>query len=139
MIGVGVLSAFNKGVAGGGFGPVVTGGQILSGQDQRSAVGITTLAEPPICLAGFLAYVVSMALRDVGEPVLAMPFAEFWRRTFVSGFLHWEMILALILGSVLVAPFGAFTTRALGARRLHRVVAVVMVGLGVWTLVGTWG
>ena len=32
IIGIGLLSAFNKGISGGGFGPIVTGGQIMAGQ-----------------------------------------------------------------------------------------------------------
>ena len=32
IISIGIISAFNKGMSGGGFGPVITGGQIVSGQ-----------------------------------------------------------------------------------------------------------
>lgn len=38
--GLGLVAAFNKGISGGGYGPVVTGGQVLSGIEGRSAVGI---------------------------------------------------------------------------------------------------
>lgn len=138
MIWVGIVSAFNKGIAGGGFGPVVTGGQILSGQNQRAAVGVTTLAEAPICIAGFLAYVAAMTAREAPGAVREMPVSEFFHRTFIAGALHWELILALILGSLLVAPLGALTTRALRTDRLHRIVALLMIALGALTLAKTW-
>ncbi|MCK4893430.1 MAG: sulfite exporter TauE/SafE family protein, partial [Calditrichia bacterium] len=35
IVSVGILSAFNKGLSGGGFGPVVTSGQILSGRGHK--------------------------------------------------------------------------------------------------------
>ncbi|UCD91581.1 MAG: sulfite exporter TauE/SafE family protein [Methanobacteriota archaeon] len=45
IVAMGFVSAFNKGLSGGGFGPMATGGQILSGVETKSAVGITSLAE----------------------------------------------------------------------------------------------
>ena len=42
---LGIVASFNKGMSGGGYGPVVTSGQILSGVKTRNAVGITSLAE----------------------------------------------------------------------------------------------
>jgi len=37
---LGFVAAFNKGISGGGYGPVVTGGQMLAGVRSRSAIGI---------------------------------------------------------------------------------------------------
>ncbi|MBN2183422.1 MAG: sulfite exporter TauE/SafE family protein, partial [Sedimentisphaerales bacterium] len=36
---LGAVASFNKGMSGGGYGPIVTGGQILSGIEGKSAVG----------------------------------------------------------------------------------------------------
>jgi len=44
IVGLGLLAAFNKGISGGGYGPVVTGGQILSGVKEKNAIGIASLA-----------------------------------------------------------------------------------------------
>lgn len=41
---LGSVAAFNKGLSGGGYGPIVTGGQLLSGIKGNNAVGITSLA-----------------------------------------------------------------------------------------------
>jgi hypothetical protein len=61
MAGLGLLAAFNKGISGGGYGPVVTGGQLLSGIKGRSAVGIASLAEGITSAVGAVAYLCSGA------------------------------------------------------------------------------
>jgi len=48
IVGIGILSAFNKGMSGGGFGPVVTSGQLISGRTSKNSIGATTLAEAPM-------------------------------------------------------------------------------------------
>jgi uncharacterized membrane protein YfcA len=49
MVGLGLLASFNKGSSGGGYGPLVMGGQILAGVNPQRAVGITTLGEALTC------------------------------------------------------------------------------------------
>ncbi len=56
VIGLGVLASFNKGMSGGGYGPVVTCGQILSGVTGKRAIGITSLPEGLTCLVGVVAF-----------------------------------------------------------------------------------
>ncbi len=57
LIAIGLISSFNKGISGGGYGPLVTGGQVLSGREARSAVGSTSFAEGLVCLVGLLTYI----------------------------------------------------------------------------------
>ena len=52
IVALGVVASFNKSMSGGGYGPLMTSGQILSGVPGRSAVGITSIAEGLTCLAG---------------------------------------------------------------------------------------
>ena len=70
LVAIGILSAFNKGISGGGFGPIVTGGQILAGQKHKTAIGVTTLAEAPICITGFFTYLIARTVQEVDAPVL---------------------------------------------------------------------
>ena len=44
MLALSGIASFNKAVSGGGYGPLVTSGQILSGVQGRAAVGITSFA-----------------------------------------------------------------------------------------------
>jgi len=64
MVAVGVLSAFNKGMSGGGFGPVVTSGQIIAGRNGKSSIGATTFFEAPICIVGFLTFLITKGISD---------------------------------------------------------------------------
>jgi uncharacterized membrane protein YfcA len=138
MIGIGILSAFNKGMSGGGFGPVVTGGQILAGQEHKSAVGITTMAEAPICISGFFTYLVVSTIKNIPGPVLDIPFKDFISQMFSIQLIQWELILALMLGSIIVAPFAAFTTRSIKKKGIHYIIGILITVLGVWTLYKTW-
>lgn len=135
MVGVGILSAFNKGMSGGGFGPVVTAGQIMAGQNHKGAIGITTLAEAPICIASFLTYLIGRTIKEVELPVLQISVKSFFAKMFSPQMFQWELILALLIGSVLVAPFGAFTTMKLNEKYMHLILGVLITALGAWTLI----
>jgi len=45
-----LIASFNKALSGGGYGPLMTSGQILSGINSRASVGITSFAEGFTCL-----------------------------------------------------------------------------------------
>ena len=65
MIAFAAWAAFNKGIGGGGYGPVLTLGQLYSGVYEKSAAAITSLAEGATSIAGILAF---FALDAVGGP-----------------------------------------------------------------------
>ncbi len=138
IVGVGILSAFNKGLSGGGFGPVVTSGQIMSGQGHKGAIGTTTLAEAPICLTAFLTYLVGRTIIEIKTPVWNIPFADFGKTMFSPELFQWELFLALLIGSVIVAPFAALTTKKLNKEKIHLILGVFIVVLGLFTLVKTY-
>lgn len=116
IVAVALVSAFNKGLSGGGFGPIVTGGQIMAGQEQKRAIATTLLSEVPICLAGFLAYA--------------------WVRTVTPTAL--DLAGALTLGAVVAAPIGAFVTSRLQGTSVRLLVGLLILALGVSTLIRTW-
>ncbi|RKX94235.1 MAG: hypothetical protein DRP84_07330 [Spirochaetes bacterium] len=115
IIAVGILSAFNKGISGGGFGPVVTSGQIISGRDGKGSIGTTALTEVPICVTGFLVYLLT------------------------KGIPNWNLLLLLTGGAVIGAMIGPyFTARFKSEKRLKIILEVLTVGLGIWTLTKSW-
>ncbi|MGB2855341.1 MAG: sulfite exporter TauE/SafE family protein [Dehalococcoidia bacterium] len=114
LIGVGLVSSFNKGISGGGYGPLVTGGQIISGGEVRSSVGNTTLAEAIVCIAGFLGYVL------------------------VTGDIFWTLAAATSIGSVVAAPFAAMTVKAVNSQKLKFFIGLVTIILGIVTLFETF-
>src|SRR4030065_932663 len=48
----GLVAAFNKGVSGGGYVPLIAGGQIVSGRETRAAVATTHTRGGLGCLVG---------------------------------------------------------------------------------------
>ena len=56
IVTLGTIASINKGMSGGGYGPLVMGGQMLSGVDVKKAIGITSFAESLTCFAGVTMY-----------------------------------------------------------------------------------
>ena len=84
IITVGSLAAFNKGISGGGYGPLVMGGQMLSGIGVKNAVAITSLSESVVCFVGILVYFLCKSAVDwTLAPCL-------WREPFFL--CHWQHI-----------------------------------------------
>lgn len=80
---LGLLSSFNKALSGGGFGPILSTGQIILGREAKNSVATTDFAEVPICLTGF----------------------AFW--FFLSPTsLNLNLLIMLCLGSIIGAYFG---------------------------------
>lgn len=138
IIGVAILSAFNKGLSGGGFGPVVTAGQIMAGQKHKAAIGATTLAEAPICIVGFCTYLIGRTIMELQGNIGDVPLRDFLHIMFSARIFHWELIFALFIGAVAVAPFGALATRSLQEKHLHRILGPLIIILGLWVLAKTY-
>jgi uncharacterized membrane protein YfcA len=107
---LGLIASFNKGLSGGGYGPVVTGGQILAGVKGKSAVAITSLSEGLTCLVGVILYCLTMESIDwtlapylaVGA-VLSVPFAAITVKHVKTAYLRWFIGGAtLILGAATI-------------------------------------
>lgn len=111
IVGLGLLASFNKGVSGGGYGPVVTSGQILSGVDGKSAVGITSLAEGLTCAVGIMTYIL------ISKNPLDLQLAPF-----------------IIMGAVLSVPFSVKSVRKINEKWLKLAIAILTIVLGIFTI-----
>jgi uncharacterized membrane protein YfcA len=100
------------GNSGGGFGPIVTGGQIIAGNENKSSIGCTTFAEAPICIASFLTYLI------------------------IRGIEGWDMVLFMCVGAVIGAPIGAMLTSKMNSKLLRNLLGMLIFALGFWVLVG---
>jgi hypothetical protein len=110
VTGLGVLASFNKGISGGGYGPVVTAGQILSGMDSKESIGITSLAEGITCFVGILAYMILKPSTD------------------------WSLAPLLAAGAMLSVPFSTYTVKKLKVRKLTLIIGITAVVLGLLTI-----
>ena len=110
LVGIGLLSAFNKGASGGGYGPLVTGGQIISGREAKSSIGSTTLAEALVCIVAFVGYLI------------------------LEGDIYWTLAAATSVGSVVAAPLAAMTVRRVNTGKLKFVIGIATSLLGALTI-----
>jgi hypothetical protein len=116
IMSLGLLASFNKGISGGGYGPVVTSGQILSGVEGKSAVGITSLAEGLTCAVGIASYFF------ISRKSLDMTLAPF-----------------IVIGAVLSVPFSAKSVKKITEKKLKLSIAVLTIILGIFTIIKTIG
>lgn len=107
---LGIIASCNKGISGGGYGPVITGGQLLSGVDGKNAVAITSLAEGLTCLVGVVSY------------------------SIAADSIDWQLAPYLLVGSLLSVPFSALTVRKIHTQNLHKLIGLVSLGLGILSL-----
>jgi len=110
IVAVGLVAAFNKGLSGGGYGPLVTAGQVVSGVPARHAVAITSLAEALTCLLGLIAYVA------------------------VKGAPDWGLAVPLAAGALLSVPWATVTVRRLPETWLRAGVGILTLILGLVSL-----
>jgi len=108
---LGLIAAFNKGISGGGYGPIVTSGQILSGVNSKNAIGITSLAEGLTCLIGVITYLV-----------------------FTNHIVDWTLAPSLILGAILSVPLAAWAVKKYKAKHFKLIVGLATLVLGLISL-----
>ncbi|MFH1732860.1 MAG: sulfite exporter TauE/SafE family protein [Planctomycetota bacterium] len=110
IIALGAVASFNKGMSGGGYGPLVMGGQMLSGVGVKNAIGITSLSESVTCLAGLACFFI------------------------LGSAMNWPLALWLTLGAVLSAPLAALAVKRINEKKIKLAVALVTIFLGCLTL-----
>ena len=111
IVAVGAVAAFNKGLSGGGYGPLVTAGQVVSGLPAKHAVAVTSVAESLTCLIGVLGYLA------LGRSIA------------------WELAMPLALGALLSVPMATLTVSRTSEATLRCVVGVVTLVLGAVALI----
>jgi uncharacterized membrane protein YfcA len=98
-------------MSGGGYGPLVTAGQILSGVKSRNAVGITSLAEGCVCFFGVVTYLVlaheapylEMAPYIIIGALSSVPISAFSVKLINEGFLKLAIAFAtIVLGALVI-------------------------------------
>jgi len=111
MIGIGSLAAFNKTISGGGYGPLLTGRQVLSGMEEKEAISITSVTEGFVCLLGIVLYLITFGfIFNIG------------------------LGLALVIGAVLSVPLAAKTVKVLPKNILKKTISYVTIFLGLLTI-----
>jgi uncharacterized membrane protein YfcA len=116
LIAFGAMAGFNKGVGGGGYGPVVTIGGLLAGVPVKSMLGVTALSEGVVCFVAVLAWF-AMSANGIGVDYVLLP--------------------TIMLASMVSAVLAPYLTRVFPERIWQVVVpgyCLVVVGITVWKL-----
>lgn len=111
IVALGTIAAFNKGISGGGYGPLMTGGQILSGVNEKEAIGVTSLIESMVCLVGVGIYL------------------------YCTGFKYnYGLMAPIIVGALASVPLAAKSVQIVEGAILKKTIIVVTIFLGLLTL-----
>ncbi len=110
IVGLGILCSFNKGISGGGYGPVAVSGQLLSGVDPKAAISVTSISEAFVCVISLIGYLLTV------------------------GITNWTLTLSLCLGAIIATPFSAITVSRFRERKLMLLIGVVIIVIGSFTL-----
>lgn len=110
MIALACVASFNKAVSGGGYGPLVTSGQILSGVRGKSAVGITSFAEAATCLAAVTLFLLK------------------------GGYLNPDLLVPMLAGALSSVPFSTFAVHRTHETHLKLVIGILTTVMGALTI-----
>ncbi|MBN1366039.1 MAG: sulfite exporter TauE/SafE family protein [Syntrophaceae bacterium] len=113
---LGFISAFNKALSGGGFGPLVAGGQLVfKDRSEKGAIGSTDFAEAPICLLSFCLWLL------------------------IKGMPPLTLMIPVCLGSMIGGFFGPMALSKIGSKEILKKGLGVLVFIeGLWVIYKVW-
>ncbi|MDB5263565.1 MAG: hypothetical protein JWQ14_2848 [Adhaeribacter sp.] len=98
-----VTGGFLDSVGGGGWGPIVSSSLIASGRNPLYTIGSVNLTEFFVSFASSVTFIT------------------------LIGFSHWQVVLGLVLGGMVAAPFAALIARRLPVKTMMIVVGLVVI------------
>jgi uncharacterized membrane protein YfcA len=112
IVPIGVAGGFLDAIGGGGWGPMVNSTLIARGETARISIGSVSLAEFLVTAAIAATFVMTLDLASYGQ-----------------------VVLGLIIGGALAAPFAGWFSRVLPQQVLMSLVALTVSALGVYNFV----
>lgn len=100
---LGLIGGFIDSFAGGGWGPLVTGTLIKNTFTPRFAVGSSTVAKFILTITAAVTFF------------------------FTLGIQHWNIILGLLFGGIITAPFSAMLTAKLPVKKMFIVIGTLVI------------
>jgi uncharacterized membrane protein YfcA len=100
---LGVIGGFIDSFAGGGWGPLVTGTLIKNSFTPRFAVGSSTVAKFILTITAAITFF------------------------FTLGIQHWNIILGLLFGGIITAPFSAMLTAKLPVNKMFIIIGSLVI------------
>ncbi|TYB81180.1 MAG: sulfite exporter TauE/SafE family protein [Kosmotoga sp.] len=109
-----IIGGFFDAIGGGGWGPIVTSTLVANGNHPRFTIGSVNASEFFVTLAEAITFVALL------------------------GIVRWPIVLGLIIGGVVAAPFAAFLCKKLPPRLLMLITGSVVIILSVRTMILAW-
>lgn len=105
-----LIGGFMDAIGGGGWGPIVTSNLLSQGKNPRKAIGTVNTAE------FFITYFATGIF------------------IFILGVAYWQIILGLIVGGVIAAPFGAYFVSRVNKKFLFFAIGFLIIVLSAYSL-----
>lgn len=107
---LGLIGGFIDSFGGGGWGPLVNGTFIRNGRTPRYVIGSSTVAKFILTVASAVTFV------------------------FTVGIQHWNIVVGLLIGGVVTAPFSAMLTSKLKIKKMFIVVGSLVIIMSLITI-----
>lgn len=107
---LGVIGGFIDSFAGGGWGPLVTGTLIKNAFTPRFAVGSSTVAKFILTITAAITFFLTLGIQ------------------------HWNIILGLLIGGIITAPFSAMLTAKLPVKKMFLVIGLLVIVMSFITI-----
>lgn len=99
---LGLAGGFIDSFAGGGWGPLVTGTLMKDGRTPRYVVGSSTFSKFILTITSAVTFI------------------------FTIGIGHWNIVLGLLIGGIITAPFSAMLTSKLPVKKMFIVIGLLV-------------
>jgi uncharacterized membrane protein YfcA len=107
---LGFVAATADSIGGGGWGPIATTTLVGRGHEPRFTVGSVNVAECVVKTASAAAFFVAL------------------------GVTHLEIVVPLVAGGIVAAPFGGYLARIIPAHILMLLIGVLVIALSAWQI-----
>lgn len=111
MFALATIASFNKALSGGGYGPLLTSGQILSGIGGKSSVGITSFSEGFTCMIGVILF--------LGKGQSFTP----------------DLLFPVVTGALLSVPISTEFVKHTNELTLKKIIAILTTIMGLFTII----
>ena len=108
---IGLTGGFIDSFTGGGWGPLVTGTLLKDGRTPRYVIGSSTLAKFILTITSAITFVLTIGIQ------------------------HWNIVLGLLIGGIVTAPFAAMLTNRIPIKKMFVVIGILIITLSVISIV----
>jgi hypothetical protein len=110
---LGMTGGFFDAIGGGGWGPIVTTTLVARGNNPRYTIGSVNLSEFFVTFSQSVVFIFTLS-----SDLLS----------------NWQVIVGLLVGGVIAAPFAALVTKRMPIRMLMGMVGLLIIGLSIRTI-----